>query len=321
LISHQSRLARIGFQQSDGGVSHTFQFAFRFRSAFQSWGVLGLTLLPASVVRGEISATNQPFPGVAMFTETRSQPPTRLFVAVIDLTNPIVRLRVAPGGPDPDGAGPWQTTLMRPTKIAEREGMVLVVNGDFFRARGVKDAEGTNAAFRSEIWGAVTGPAVSAGKVWSTSPNPRPCLAVDQSGRASIYKLGRPGTNLLEVVSGNTVLVESGIALPQTNQLRHPRTAVGLDAKRERLVLLVVDGRKPGIAIGMTYAELAAEMIRMGCQDALNLDGGGSSVMAVRESGADKFRILNEPTDGRERAVANVLGVMLSTPLRSPSSN
>jgi len=287
----------------------------------RSSGVFVMVLLYPVVLAADISATNHPFPGISMFSESRAQPPTRLFVAVIDLTNRNLHLRVAPAGPDPDGSGPWQTTLMRPTKIAEREGMVLVVNGDFFRARGVKDAEGTNATFRSATWSAVTGPAVSAGKVWSVSTNRRPCLAVDQSGRATICHLTRPDTNFLEVVSGNTLLVESGNALPQTNQLRHPRTAVGLDAKRERLVLMVVDGRKPGLAIGMTYAELAQEMIRLGCHDALNLDGGGSSVMAVRAPGAKEFRILNEPTDGRERAVANVLGVTIATSATASSAS
>jgi exopolysaccharide biosynthesis protein len=72
---------------------------------------------------------------------------------------------------------------------------------------------------------------------------------------------------------------------------------------------MVVDGRKPGIAIGMNYEELAAEMIRLGCRDALNLDGGGSSVMAVRDAATGGMKILNAPTDGRERAVADVLGI------------
>jgi hypothetical protein len=291
-----------------------FQIALQFRPTFPTRSVLGLWLLTVGVARSEISVTNHPFPGIAIFSETRSQPPTRLFVAMIDLTNSWVQLHVAPGGPDPDGPGPWQTTLMPPTRIAEREGMALVVNGDFFRARGVKDAEGTNSAFRSEIWSAVTGPAVSTGKIWSVSSNERPCLVVDEANHVTIRRLNHPEAGLREVISGNTMLVRSGMALTQTNKLRHPRTAAGLDEKRERLVLLVVDGRKPGVAIGMNYEELAQEMIRLGCHDALNLDGGGSSVMAVREPGARGFKILNEPTDGRERAVANVLGVIINPP-------
>ncbi len=77
-------------------------------------------------------STNHPFEGVVCYSETRKEPPTRLFVAEVDLTNPNLRLRVAPGGADPDGPGPWQTTLMTPTRIASREGFDLVVNGDFF---------------------------------------------------------------------------------------------------------------------------------------------------------------------------------------------
>jgi exopolysaccharide biosynthesis protein len=50
-------------------------------------------------------------------------------------------------------------------------------------------------------------------------------------------------------------------------------------------------------------------MLRLGCNEALNLDGGGSSVMAVRDPASGQMKILNAPTDGHERAVANVLGI------------
>lgn len=273
------------------------------------FGFLALLTLASEPASGEVSVTNRPFPGIFYYSETRPQLPTRMFVAEIDLTHPRLRIQVAPGGPDPDGPGPWQTTLMRPTKIAAREGLDFVVNGDFFRARGIKDAEGTNAAFRSEVWSAVSGPAVSRGKVWSTSPDRKPCLVVRKNGKVTIQTLARPQPGDWEVVAGNTMLVKEGVALAHVNPARHPRTAVGLDVTGNKLILLVVDGRKPGVAVGMSYNELAAELVRLGCQTAFNLDGGGSSVMAVRDSTTSEFRILNEPTDGRERAVANVLGV------------
>jgi exopolysaccharide biosynthesis protein len=126
--------------------------------------------------------------------------------------------------------------------------------------------------------------------------------------------LEHPNPDDWEVVAGNTMLIEAGVPVSHTNQVRHPRTAVSLDAKRTKLVILVVDGRKPGIAVGMSYDELAAELIRLGGRDAINLDGGGSSVMAIRDPATGDFRILNEPTDGRERAVANVLGVSAENP-------
>lgn len=261
--------------------------------------------------RAEVSSTNRPFPGVAYYTETRPQPPTRLFVAEIDLTNPNIRLRVSPGGPDPDGDGPWQTTLMQPTKIAAREGFALVVNGDFFRARSLKDADVTTSTFRTEVWSAVTGPAASDGKVWSLSSSRRPSLVVSKNGKVAIDSLAKPGPDDREVVSGNTMLVKDGKIVGHDNQVRHPRTVVGLNADRTKLILFVVDGRKPGVAVGMNYDELATEMMRLGCRDAFNLDGGGSSVMAVHDPVKGELRILNQPSDGRERPVANVLGIIV----------
>jgi len=233
-----------------------------------------------------------------------------MFVAEVDLTKPDVRVHVSPGGADPDGGGPWQTTLMQPTKIAARDGFDLVVNGDFFRARGIKDAEGTNSTFRAEAWSAVSGPAVTDGKLWATNTS-RPCLVVRKDGSVAIQTLGQPAADDWQVVAGNTMLVENGAAVSHTNKLRHPRTAVGLNAAGSKLILLVVDGRKPSVAVGMSYDELAAEMIRLGSQQALNLDGGGSSVMAVRDPVKGEFHILNQPTDGRERAVANALGISI----------
>src|SRR5436309_3275333 len=69
-------------------------------------------------------------------------PPQQLYIVKIDLTDKRVQVRVAPGGEDPDGPeGKWQTILAPPTKIAEREGFDVVVNGDFFII-GKKDVEG-----------------------------------------------------------------------------------------------------------------------------------------------------------------------------------
>ncbi len=267
-----------------------------------------------SPARAEISATNEPLPGIFFHSETRTNPPTRLFVAEVDLKNPKLHLRVARGGPDPDGPGKWQTTLMEPTKIAVREKFVLVINGDFFKAKGVNDGEGTNAAFRANQWSLAEGPAMTDGKTWSTCTNARPCLVVHKNHSVTIETLTRPTDDAWEVIGGNMILVRDGKVVPHQTKVRHPRTVVGLDGTGTKLTILLVDGRKPGIAVGMSYDELAAEMVRLGCKEALNLDGGGSSVMALRDSVTGEMKILNEPTDGRERAVVNVLGISADQP-------
>ena len=91
---------------------------------------------------------------------------------------------------------------------------------------------------------------------------------------------------------------------------RHPRTAIGFNGTR--VFLLVVDGRQPGYSVGMSMAELAQAMADLGCTDAINVDGGGSSGLWVRGS------LVNRPSDGRERAVANGLFVLSSAPKGEP---
>jgi hypothetical protein len=85
---------------------------------------------------------------------------------------------------------------------------------------------------------------------------------------------------------------------------REPRTAVGQKADG-RIVMVVVDGRRPGYSSGMTNFELAQTMLRLGAVTASALDSGGSSTMAF------EGQLLNRPSDrGGERMVSDALLVM-----------
>ena len=85
---------------------------------------------------------------------------------------------------------------------------------------------------------------------------------------------------------------------------RHPRTAVG-QRSDGRIVMLVVDGRRPGYSSGMTNFELAQTMARLGVVTASALDAGGSSTMAFGG------QLLSRPSDtGGERLVSEALLVM-----------
>ena len=68
---------------------------------------------------------------------------------------------------------------------------------------------------------------------------------------------------------------------------RNPRTAIGY-TKDNSLIMLTADGRE-GASIGLTLVELANLMKELGCVNAMNLDGGGSTVMYV------KGKIVNKP--------------------------
>jgi uncharacterized protein YigE (DUF2233 family) len=84
---------------------------------------------------------------------------------------------------------------------------------------------------------------------------------------------------------------------------RGPRTAFGIDGQG-RYIIVVVDGRQKFHSVGQTLTELAYTMQKLGARNAMNLDGGGSTAMAV------KNRIVNRPSDGAERRVSNALLVM-----------
>ncbi|HLZ87252.1 MAG TPA: phosphodiester glycosidase family protein [Puia sp.] len=64
------------------------------------------------------------------------------------------------------------------------------------------------------------------------------------------------------------------------NGERLPRTAMGY-TRDGRLIILVVQGRAPGVAAGATLQQEAQLLYRLGCYEALNLDGGGSTCMLV----------------------------------------
>lgn len=94
---------------------------------------------------------------------------------------------------------------------------------------------------------------------------------------------------------------------PQHALLRHPRTGIGFSQDSTKLFLFAVDGRQKQSA-GMTLHELADLMINASVYHGLNLDGGGSTTMVVQDS------VVNSPSDGIERAVANGLLIISTDP-------
>ncbi|MFI1534959.1 phosphodiester glycosidase family protein [Streptomyces anandii] len=86
------------------------------------------------------------------------------------------------------------------------------------------------------------------------------------------------------------------------------RSAVGIGGGGHRLLLLVLDG-DPAYRSGLTVAELAAALRDAGATEGFDLDGGGSSTLVAREPGEGVVSVLNHPSGGAERAVANGIGV------------
>lgn len=110
-------------------------------------------------------------------------------------------------------------------------------------------------------------------------------------------------------VGGNIKLIENGQVIEHLDDTTAaPRTAVGFSEDRKKMILAVVDGRQTD-SRGMTFKELAELMKEYGAHHALNLDGGGSTTMVARKPGKDDAEVMNQPSDGSERAVPNGIGI------------
>jgi hypothetical protein len=85
------------------------------------------------------------------------------------------------------------------------------------------------------------------------------------------------------------------------------------------LFLLEVDGRQPGFSVGVTRPEFAALMRAFGAVRGMAFDGGGSSELVARTPGDIDTTLVNSPSDGRERKVADGIFVYDSAPVGPPS--
>ena len=113
------------------------------------------------------------------------------------------------------------------------------------------------------------------------------------------------------VVSGGTILVENGAVANFTHNIygSNPRTAIGVSKDGKTLYLITVDGRQTQ-SIGFTQTELAEFLVEKGIYTAMNLDGGGSTTMIVRQLGDESYTVQNSPSDKSLRNVPNAIAVI-----------
>ena len=101
-------------------------------------------------------------------------------------------------------------------------------------------------------------------------------------------------------------LLDNGVAGSDFMPGVAPRTAVGIKGNGN-LIFYTIDGRQKGYSYGITTDALAKRMQELGCVDAINLDGGGSTAIGGIFPGSDSFVVSNRPSDKSERKCANYL--------------
>lgn len=102
------------------------------------------------------------------------------------------------------------------------------------------------------------------------------------------------------------VLIENGTVYSEFEAGAHPRTALGI-TKDGNIMFYTIDGRQTGYSYGVQLKTLAKRMAELGCVDAINLDGGGSTCYVVQFPGDSSTTLVNKPSDGGLRNVSNFL--------------
>ncbi|MBO4600141.1 MAG: phosphodiester glycosidase family protein [Bacteroidales bacterium] len=213
------------------------------------------------------------------------------------------------------------STLTTVSNFAQRTGALAGINGSYFNMStgvpvcylriGGKEI-GTNEPARTDSINR---------KYYQNAairllPTGRPRFNIPDSNRLSEKQM--PDSN---VMTAGPMLISKGVNVPQRLDrrfvyARHNRTAIGLKPDGT-IILLVADGRSKEFANGLSLPELTRVMRWLGCCDAANLDGGGSSTMYINNRSTNG--IVNHPSDnGRfdpagQRPVANAILLVTDT--------
>ena len=197
--------------------------------------------------------------------------------------------------------------LKTTSKLAEGRGALAAINGSFF------DVDSGGSVTYFEVNDSVISRTRESGLKWAVPDSlvngaiiltKQQALEIEAAKREQFYEESQREEFVL--ISG-PLLISSSLAqnLPDMKftHNRHPRTCLGIT--EESLIFMTVDGRSEQ-ADGMSLYELQQYLLDLGCTDAINLDGGGSTTLWTTIQG-----VVNNPSDrSGERPVANALLIL-----------
>ncbi|MEM9561834.1 MAG: phosphodiester glycosidase family protein [Actinomycetota bacterium] len=228
--------------------------------------------------------------------------PQVVHLGLVDLDDPCIRLETTPLGPD------GVVEAERTSDYVDRTGAVLAVNVAFFFP--IDEYPHWSAYPRPGDPITAIGPVVVDGRTFESADQGWGYGVGLTDGLAWA---GALPAAMDFAVPARIPLVHDGVDVAPESAA-YPRTVAGVDLDRNRLVLLVADGKQPGYAEGMTFREAAALLLSLGVDEAVEFDGGGSSTMAATVDGG--VELLSRPSHqripGRQRPLATHLGVVLA---------
>lgn len=198
----------------------------------------------------------------------------------------------------------------RPTSVMAAEAKALAaVNAGFFDVK-----EGGSVTYL-KMDGEILGDTLK----WRRNQNLNGALIIRTNGSVAVELAGSNSTyttdkKIDDVLVTGSLLIDEGkrLELPDNSFVknRHPRTCLGI-VNKHKIMLVTVDGRASQAA-GMSLPELQEFLELLGCHEAINLDGGGSTTMWVS---SEEFQVVNMPSDNQkfdhkgERNVSSILAV------------
>ncbi len=111
-------------------------------------------------------------------------------------------------------------------------------------------------------------------------------------------------TEMVSSVGGR--IIKNGVVQDVDDKQSAPRTAVGVKSDGS-VIMYTLDGRQSGFSYGAKIQTIAKRLLELGCVEGINLDGGGSTTIGAVFPGNDEFLVMNSPSEGSLRNVANFL--------------
>ncbi|MDR2756843.1 MAG: phosphodiester glycosidase family protein [Planctomycetaceae bacterium] len=206
-----------------------------------------------------------------------------------------------------------ETVRQQTDEFLKEYRLQVAINANFF---SVPKGEKYSLPGTSNLQGL----AVSEGSIISPSnEQPSATFAVLKTGQVQLKNYSVSDNDLYDIqtaVTGNTFILHNGKILPQTNNDVHPRTLCGLTQDNRYVIFVVIDGRRQDYSEGATYTESAQWLCYFGAWNGLNLDGGGSTTLVIRDE-TGKPVVQNRPSDKTLRYNGNNIGVR-ALPLSRP---
>jgi exopolysaccharide biosynthesis protein len=250
-----------------------------------------------------------------IYTQMEFKEPRIMKLAVIriDLANSALRFKITPKS---DRWGEAMEELPQYTIHTERQ------KTRTFMENSIKNRENMVIAINGSPWtpwqkpwnhryGQVRGLLVADGVVVAPADKLAPSFVVRKDGSCDLLLLDSNAdlSDIRQAISGfGFVLQQDHIPLEDSKDLA-PRTGYGLSADRQYLYLLVIDGRQENYSMGSSVYEVGQLLQFFGASDGVNMDGGGSTTLLIRQNG--EIKKLNHHKNDAERTVAASMGIII----------